>query len=90
MFPFFSAVGAEMMFSTMDFYNRLFFTIIVSRLIFTLPEFFVLLVKFGIVRISAFHSKRKYIYAGLVVAALFISPGAKGLPSAQKTYSPYS
>jgi sec-independent protein translocase protein TatC len=76
MFPFFSAVGAEMMFSIMDFYNMLFFTIIVSGLIFTIPAFFVLLVKFGIIRTDMFRKKRKYIYAGLVVAALFISPGA--------------
>jgi sec-independent protein translocase protein TatC len=76
MFPFFSAVGAEMMFSIMDFYNMLFFTIIVSGLIFTIPAFFVLLVKFGIINTGMFRKKRKYIYAGLVVAALFISPGA--------------
>jgi sec-independent protein translocase protein TatC len=76
MFPFFSAVGAAMMFSIMDFYNILFFTIIVSGLIFTIPAFFVLLVKFGVINTNMFRNKRKYIYAGLVVAALFISPGA--------------
>jgi sec-independent protein translocase protein TatC len=76
MFPFFSAVGAEMMFSIMDFYNMLFFTIIISGLIFTIPAFFVLLVKFGVINTGMFCKKRKYIYAGLVAAALFISPGA--------------
>ena len=76
MFPFFSAVGAELMFSLIDFYNMLFFTIIVSGLLFTIPAFFVLLVKFGILNTRMFSNKRKYAYLGMVVLALFISPGA--------------
>jgi sec-independent protein translocase protein TatC len=76
MFPFFTAVGAAMMFSIMDFYNILFFTIIVSGVIFTIPAFFVLLVKFGVINTGMFRKKRRYIYAGLIAAALFISPGA--------------
>jgi sec-independent protein translocase protein TatC len=75
-FPFFSAVGAELMFSLIDFYNMLFFTIIVSGLLFTIPAFFVLLVKFGILNTKMFSNKRKYLYLGMVVLALFISPGA--------------
>lgn len=74
--PFFSAVGAELMFSIMDFYNMLFFTVLVSGFLFTIPAFFVLLVKFGVIRTSAFSKKRKYIYLGMVAAAMFISPGA--------------
>jgi len=76
MFPFFTAVGAEMMFSIMDFYNMLFFTIIVSGVIFTIPAFFVLLVKFGVIRTSMFSRKRKYVYLGIVVLAMLITPGA--------------
>jgi sec-independent protein translocase protein TatC len=76
MFPFFTAVGAEMVFSIMDFYNLLFFTIIVSGLIFTIPAFFVLLVKFGVIRTSMFSRKRKWIYLGIVILAMLISPGA--------------
>jgi sec-independent protein translocase protein TatC len=76
MFPFFSAVGAEMMFSIMDFYNMLFFTIIVSGLIFTIPAFFVLLVKFGVINTTMFSRKRKYVYLGIVVLAMLITPGA--------------
>lgn len=76
MFPFFSAVGAELMFSLIDFYNMLFFTIIVSGLLFTIPAFFVLLVKFGILNTKMFSNKRKYLYLGMVVLAMFISPGA--------------
>lgn len=76
LFPFFSAVGAEMMFSIMDFYNMLFFTVMVSGLLFTIPAFFVLLVKFKIIKTRMFSKSRKYIYAGMVVAAMLISPGA--------------
>jgi sec-independent protein translocase protein TatC len=76
MFPFFTAVGAEMMFSIMDFYNILFFTIIISGVIFTIPAFFVLLVKFGVIRTSMFSRKRKWVYLGIVVLAMLITPGA--------------
>jgi sec-independent protein translocase protein TatC len=76
MFPFFSAVGAELMFSLLDFYNMLFFTIIVSGFLFTIPAFFVLLVKFGVLNTGMFSKKRRYLYLGMVVLALFISPGA--------------
>jgi sec-independent protein translocase protein TatC len=76
MFPFFTAVGAELVFSIMDFYNLLFFTIIVSGVIFTIPAFFVLLVKFGVIRTNMFSRKRKWVYLGIVVLAMLISPGA--------------
>ncbi len=76
MFPFFSAVGAELMFSIIDFYNLFFFTIVISGFIFTIPPFFVLLVKFNIIKTSMFKNKRKWIYIGMGIAALFISPGA--------------
>ncbi|MFB3888023.1 MAG: twin-arginine translocase subunit TatC [Candidatus Bathyarchaeia archaeon] len=79
MFPFFTAVGAELMFSIMDFYNLLFFTVIMSGFIFTIPAFFVLLVKFRILQTEMFRRRRKYIYLGIVVLALFISPGATPL-----------
>jgi sec-independent protein translocase protein TatC len=74
--PFFDAVNAAYLFPIMDFYNMVFFTVIVSGLIFTIPAFFVLLVKFGIIHTKAITKHRKYIYAGLAVAAMLISPGA--------------
>jgi sec-independent protein translocase protein TatC len=74
--PFYNAVNAVNLFPLMDFYNIVFFTIIVSGLLFTIPAFFVLLVKFGILKTSTVTKQRKYIYAGLAVAALLISPGA--------------
>ncbi len=76
MLPFFQAVGAELIFSLMDFYNILFFTIISTGLIFTIPAFFVLLVKYGILHTDIFRRNRKYVYVALVVLAMFISPGA--------------
>ena len=76
MLAFFNPVGAEPWVPIMDFYGMLFFTIIVSGLIFTIPAFFVLLVKFGILRTHMFSKKRKYIYVGMIIAALFISLAA--------------
>jgi sec-independent protein translocase protein TatC len=76
MFPFFTAVGAEMIFSIMNFYNMLFFTIIIGGVIFTIPAFFVLLVKFGVIHTNMFSQKRKYVYLGIVVLAMLITPGA--------------
>ncbi len=76
MFPFFTAVGAELWFSIMDFYNVLFFTIIAMGLIFTIPVFFALLVKYGVVHTDLFRRNRKYLYLGLIIVAMFISPGA--------------
>jgi sec-independent protein translocase protein TatC len=74
--PFFTAVGAEMIFSIMDFYSMLFFTVIVSGFLFTIPAFFVLLVKFNVLKTRMFSKKRKYIYLGMVALAMLISPGA--------------
>jgi sec-independent protein translocase protein TatC len=75
-FPFFQAVGAEMLIPIMDFYNMLFFTILISGVLFTVPAFFVLLVKFNVIKTKMFAKKRKWIYLGLVAAAMLISPGA--------------
>ncbi len=75
-FPFYKAVGAEMVIPIMDFYNTLFFTILISGALFTIPAFFVLLVRFNIIHTKMFAKKRKWIYMGIVIAAMLISPGA--------------
>ena len=75
-FPFYSAVGAIPYIPIMDFYNTVFFTIIISGLLFTIPVFFVVLVKFNVVKTKMVTGKRKYMYAGLGIAAMLISPGA--------------
>ena len=74
--PFYSAVNAMQLFPIMDFYGIVFFTIIVSGFLFTIPAFFVLLVKFGVLHTKTVTKQRKYIYAGLGIAAMLISPGA--------------
>jgi sec-independent protein translocase protein TatC len=74
--PFFEATNAMRVFPIMDFYNTIFFTIIISGLLFTIPAFFVLLVRFGVVHTKSITKQRKYIYAGLGIAAMLISPGA--------------
>ena len=74
--PFYSAVNAMQLFPLMDFYGIIFFTIIISGVLFTIPSFFVLLVKFGVLHTKAITKQRKYIYAGLAIAAMLISPGA--------------
>jgi sec-independent protein translocase protein TatC len=74
--PFYTAVNAMELFPIMDFYNTVFLTIIVSGFLFTIPAFFVLLVRFGVLNTKSVTKQRKYIYAGLVVAAMLISPGA--------------
>jgi sec-independent protein translocase protein TatC len=74
--PFYTAVNALQIFPIMDFYNTIFFTVIISGFLFTIPPFFVLLVKFGILHTKSITKQRKYIYAGLIIAAMLISPGA--------------
>ncbi len=78
-FPFYYAVGALPYIPIMDFYNIVFFTVLVSGGLFTLPVFFVILVKFNIIKTKMVSGKRKWIYAGLVIGALLISPGATPL-----------
>jgi sec-independent protein translocase protein TatC len=75
-FPFYNAVNALPYIPLMDFYNIVFFTVLVSGFLFVIPVFFVLLVKFKIIKTRMISGKRKWIYAGLLVAAMLISPGA--------------
>jgi sec-independent protein translocase protein TatC len=77
--PFFDAVNAAPLYPIMDFYSMIFSTIIISGVVFTIPAFFVLMVKFGILHTKTVTKHRKYIYGGIVVAALLISPGATPL-----------
>lgn len=74
--PFYDAVNAVRLFPIMDFYGMILFTIIISGVLFTIPAFFAILVKFGILHTKTITKQRKYIYAGLAIAAMLISPGA--------------
>ena len=73
-FPFFTAMGAARIISIMDFYNMVFVSTVLSGLIFTWPVFFVLLVRFGVVRTSMITSNRKYVYAVMYVITAFVTP----------------
>lgn len=75
-FPFYYAVGALPYIPIMDFYNIVFFTVLVSGCLFIVPVFFVILVKFNIIKTKLISGKRKWIYLGIVIAAMLISPGA--------------
>lgn len=75
MFPFFTAVGAEIVVGINDFYSMLFFTTLLSGLIFTFPPFFVIIVRYGIVGTESIRNNRGYVYGGLLVLTLLFSPG---------------
>lgn len=75
MFPFFTAVGAETVIALNDFYSLLFFTTLLSGLIFTFPPFLVLLVKYGIIGTDNLRNNRRYLYGILLILTLLFSPG---------------
>jgi sec-independent protein translocase protein TatC len=74
MLPFFTITGATPIIYVMDFYNLVFITTLVSGFTFTLPVFFVLLVRFGVLKTSYVTSNRRYIYAGLYIICAIITP----------------
>lgn len=74
MIPFFRLTGAVSIIYVMDFYNLVLVTVLVAGFAFTLPVFFVLLVKFGILRTSYITTRRRYIYAALYIVTAVITP----------------
>lgn len=74
MLPFFRLTGAIPIIYVMDFYNLVFITTLTSGFSYTMPVFFVLLVKFGIIKTSYVTTRRKYIYAALYVVTAVITP----------------
>jgi len=74
MIPFFRLTGAVPIIYVMDFYNLVLITTLVSGFSFTLPVFFVLLVKFGIVKTSYITTRRRYIYAAMYIITAVITP----------------
>src|SRR3990170_1594510 len=73
-FPFFTAVGAELVISIMDFYTIVFITTVLTGLTFTFPVFFVLLVKYGIIGTEIFRKNRKYVYLAWFIVTAMITP----------------
>jgi len=74
MIPFFTLTGAAPIIHVMDFYNLVFITVLVSGFSFTMPVFFLLLVKFGIIKTSYVTTRRKYIYAALYIVCAVVTP----------------
>ncbi len=74
MLPFFRLTNSLFIINVMDFYNLVFITTLVTGFAFTLPVFFVLLVKFGIIKTSYVTTRRRYIYAAMYIITAVITP----------------
>jgi sec-independent protein translocase protein TatC len=74
MIPFFGIAGATPFVYAMDFYQLVFMTTLATGFSFTLPVFFVLLVRFGILKTSYITTRRRYIYAVMYVVTAVITP----------------
>jgi sec-independent protein translocase protein TatC len=74
MLPFFRLTGAVPIIYVMDFYNLVFITTLTAGFSFTMPVFFVLLVRFGIIKTSYVTTRRRYIYAALYIITAVITP----------------
>lgn len=74
MIPFFRLTGAVPLIHVMDFYSLVFITTLTAGFSFTLPIFFVLLVRFGIIKTSLITTRRKYLYAAMYIITAVITP----------------
>lgn len=74
MIPFFRLASATPFIYAMDFYNLVFVTTLMSGFSFTSPVFFVLLVRFGVLKTSYITTRRRYIYAALYIITAVVTP----------------
>ncbi|MEM1544867.1 MAG: twin-arginine translocase subunit TatC [Candidatus Methanomethylicia archaeon] len=74
MLPFYYIVGAQAFISVIDFYNVIFFTVLMTGLSFTIPVIFVILVKLGFIDTTIVTKRRRYIYAVLFILTAIITP----------------
>lgn len=74
MLPFFRLTSSLPIINVIDFYNLVFITILVTGFAFTLPVFFVLLVRFGVLKTSYVTTRRRYIYAAMYIVTAIITP----------------
>ncbi len=72
--PFFQATQIPTIIFADQFYYLVFFTIIVSGFSFTLPVFFVLLVRLHVLGTSVLTKNRKYVWAVVIVLTAIASP----------------
>ncbi len=66
--------GAAPFVNINDFYNLVFFTVVITGIAFTLPVFVVLLVKFGVINTKILTKRRKYVWAGTYILTAIITP----------------
>jgi len=74
MIPFFRLTSSLPIINVMDFYNLVFITTLVSGFSFTMPVFFVLLVRFGVIKTSYVTTRRRYVYAALYIVTAIVTP----------------
>lgn len=72
--PFFQAVGIATFIYADQFYNLVFFVILVAGLAFTIPVFFVLLVKLHVLGTRNLTKNRKYVWAFTLILTAIASP----------------
>ena len=72
--PFFADVGVATLIDADQFYNLVFFIIVLTGLAFTLPLVFVILVKLHFMGTAALRKNRKYVYAFTLIATALASP----------------
>ncbi len=72
--PFFSWVGIATIIDADQFYNLVFFIIVLTGLAFTLPLVFVILVKLHFMGTATLRKNRKYVWAFTLVATALASP----------------
>lgn len=74
MMPFFTLVGAAPEIGVTDYFSLVGLLILVSGFSFTLPVFFVLLVKFHVLHTSLITKNRRYFHAALYIICAVITP----------------
>jgi len=74
MIPFFRLTSSLPIINVMDFYNLVFITTLASGFSFTMPVFFVLLVRFGVIKTSYVTTRRRYVYAALYIVTAIVTP----------------
>jgi sec-independent protein translocase protein TatC len=74
MIPFFRLTSSLPIINVMDFYNLVFITTLASGFSFTMPVFFVLFVRFGIIKTSFVTTRRRYVYAALYIVTAIVTP----------------
>ena len=72
--PFFQALGLPNVIFADQFYNLVFFVIVLSGFAFTIPVFFVLLVKLHVLGTKMLTKNRKYVWASTLVLTAIASP----------------